>query len=110
MTGKEYLNRIKKINTQMRNKGFELKELQENRLPCGIILEAIDRLDAEKRKIIRNIEQLPEAEYDVLHKVYVQYKTLQEVAADRDISYSLAATIHGRALKSLENIINNAQQ
>ena len=106
MTAKEYLSQIKKINTQMRNKSFELKELKECGLPIGPVLETMSKLDIEKRKIIRTIERLPEAEYDVLHKVYVQYLTLQEVAADRDISYSLAATIHGRALKRLENLIN----
>lgn len=106
MTGKEYLCQIKKINTQIRNKNYELKELGESKLPMGPTLDCISKLDIEKRKIIKTIEKLPEAEYDVLHKVYVQYLTLQEVAAARDISYSLAATIHGRALKRLENIIN----
>ena len=108
MTGKEYLSQIKKINTQMKNKSYELKELQRSGLPLGPLLEAISKLDIEKRKIIRTIERLPEAEYDVLHMVYVQYLTLQEVASERGISYSLAATIHGRALKKVENIINDA--
>ena len=109
MTGKEYLNQIKKINTQMKNKNYELKELKESGLPYGFLEDSITKLDIEKRKIIRNIERLPEAEYDVLHKVYVQHKTLQEVAADRGISYSLAATIHGRALKRLETVINSEE-
>lgn len=106
MTAKEYLSQIKKINTQIRNKKYELKELQESGLNVRPVLEIMSKLDIEKRKIIGTIERLPEAEYDVLHKVYVQYLTLQEVAADRDISYSLAATIHGRALKRLESLIN----
>jgi DNA-directed RNA polymerase specialized sigma subunit len=110
MSGKEYCSQIKKINTQIKNKNFELKELRESGLPLGPTLEAISKLDFEKRKIIRTIEKLPEAEYDVLHKVYVQHLTLQEVAAERDISYSLAATIHGRALKRLENIINESKE
>lgn len=106
MTAKEYLSQIRKINTQIQNKKYELKELQESGLPIGPVLETMSKLDIEKRKIINTIERLPEAEYDVLHKVYVQYRTLHEVAAGRDISYSLAATIHGRALKRLENLIN----
>lgn len=106
MNGKEYLLQIKKINTQIRNKSFELKELKECGLNIGPILETISRLDIEKQNIIKTIERLPEAEYDVLHKIYVQHLTLQEVADDRDISYSLAATIHGRALKRLESYIN----
>ena len=109
MTGKEYLWQIKKINTQINNKNFELKELKASGLPAGQTLDAIARLDREKRAIINTIERLPEAEYDVLHKVYVQHLSLQEVAAARDISYSLAASIHGRALKRVENIINSTE-
>lgn len=106
MTAKEYLKQIKKINTQIKNKTYELNELSESKLPCGATINEISKLDIEKREIIRTIERLPEAEYDVLHKVYVQDKTLYEVAADRGISYSLTATIHGRALKRLEDIMN----
>jgi DNA-directed RNA polymerase specialized sigma subunit len=106
MTGKEYLKQLKKIDTQLKNKAFELKQLKELGLSLGQTLEDTTKLEVERAKIIKTIERLPEAEYDVLHKVYVQGETLQEVAADRNISYSLVATIHGRGLKRLENIIN----
>ncbi len=106
MTGKEYLQRIKKIDTQLKNKAFELEQTKKLGLSAGAILDNIQKLNAEKAEIIRNIERLPEAEYDVLHKIYVQGKTLYEVASDRDMSYSNATTIHGKALKSLDKIIN----
>ena len=64
--------------------------------------ELIDEYISKKKEIIKVIEQLPEAEYDVLHKIYVQYKTLYEVADERHIAYSWATTLHGRALKTLE--------
>lgn len=106
MSAKDYLKQIKKIDTQLKNKSFEVKRLKEFGLAVGQTFDDMQKLEIERAKIIRTIERLPEAEYDVLHKVYVQYETLQEVAADRGISYSLAATIHGRALKRLEEIIN----
>lgn len=106
MTGKDYLKQIKKIDTQIRNKNVELKQRKELELPTGALQANIDALDVKRQEIIETIEGLPEAEYDVLHKVYVQGETLYEVAADRDISYSLATTIHGRALKRLDIIIN----
>lgn len=107
---KEYLKQIKKIDTQIRNKSFELKQLKENQLPAGQVLDEMAKLQGEKQAIIKMIEQLPEADYDVLHKIYVQYETLYEVAADRGISYSLATTIHGRALKKLEKIVNEKEK
>ena len=107
MNAKDYLKQIKKIDTQIKNKSVEAKNLKEiSPTLTGAVFVEIERLYNTRVGIIRTIEQLPEAEYDVLHKVYVQYETLQEVAAERDISYSLAATIHGRALKRLENLIN----
>lgn len=106
MTAKEYVKQIKKIDTQIKNKSIEAKNLFEiNTSLSSGVFEEIEHLYRERSEIIKKIEQLPEAEYDVLHKIYVQYETLQEVAADRNISYSLVATIHGRALKRLENFI-----
>ena len=105
MTAKEYLKQIKMIDTMLKNKAFEEKQLRE----LGISAEQVEterrELQSKRESIIRTIEKLPEAEYDVLHKIYVQYETLYEVAADRGISYSLATTIHGRALKRLDDII-----
>ena len=105
MTAKEYLQQIKKFDTQLKNKAFEEKQLKDLGLPLGQVLEEKTELQIARAKIIKTIEQLPEAEYDVLHKIYVQYETLYEVAADRDISYSLATTIHGRALKKIDDMI-----
>lgn len=106
MTVKDYLKQIKKIDSQLRNKAVELEQAKELCLPAGVILDDISNLTAKRMNIIRSIEELPEAEYDVLHRLYVQHKTLYEVAADRDISYRLVNNIHGRALRWLESIVN----
>lgn len=106
MTAKEYLKQIEKIETLMRNKNIECKKAEDIGIPQSVIHDEIQELYKKRKAIIETIEQLPEAEYDVLYKIYVQGSTLYEVASDRVISYSLATTIHGRALKHLEGLIN----
>lgn len=66
------------------------------------IEELFDKMDA----IITDIEQLPEDKSDILHKVYVQYMSLKEVAAIRGESYSTVTTNHGIALKMILDILN----
>ena len=70
----------------------------------------IDRLIDLKQEVIRTIEILPEKEYDVLHKVYVQGMTFDEVASSADRSYSWATTVHGRALASLQRVLDERKQ
>lgn len=65
----------------------------------------IAELEAEKEEIISTIEQLPKDEYDILHKCYVQYMSLKQVAIERDESYSSTTTIHGNALTKLAAIL-----
>lgn len=66
----------------------------------------IDELIEIKKDVISVIEQLKPSEYDLIHKVYVQHITL-DVAADLcDKTYSWATTIHGRALKNVQRILD----
>lgn len=66
----------------------------------------IDRLVDERRNVINVIEQLNTVEYDLLHKMYVQYYTLYEIASMYKKTYSWATTIHGRALKNVQKILD----
>lgn len=59
-----------------------------------------------QRDILSTIEQLSEPEYDVLHKVYIQDMILKEVASSRGKSKSWADTLHGRALFSVQKILD----
>ena len=108
MKAKEYLSQIKKLDTQIKNKTFEKNQIEALGENTGAIKEEIEGLRRKKRKVIADMEKLNEAEYDVLHKHYVQGKTLKEIAALRDSSYSLITTIHGAALQKIEKIINGA--
>lgn len=66
----------------------------------------IDRLVDFKREVSGYIERLNTAEYDVLHKIYFQYMTFDEVALAKNRSKSWATTVHGRALANLQNLLN----
>lgn len=66
----------------------------------------IKELAAIRRDIISVIEQLKPVEYDLLHLVYVQRKTLMDVAIKHDRSYSWATTTHSIALKHVQIILD----
>lgn len=68
--------------------------------------ECIDRLIDKRQEIIKTIEQLEPIEYDMLHKVYVQYRTIDEFAEMYNKTYSWGTTMHGRALESLQRILD----
>lgn len=71
--------------------------------------ECIDNLVDTKNDVIAVIEQLNASEYDLLHKVYVQFLTLQEVADLYEKSISWAKTIHKRGLKNVQRILDERQ-
>ena len=71
--------------------------------------DGITALRNKRKEIISVIEQLPLDEYDVLHKVYVQRMTYQQVADAYDLSYSWATTTHGRALRHVRDILQKKQ-
>ena len=66
----------------------------------------IDSLVSKKRDVISVIEQLDVTEYDILHKVYVQYLSLYDVAEIYDKSYSWVTSVHGNALKNVREILD----
>ena len=61
----------------------------------------------KKKDVISVIEHLNATEYDILHKVYVQYFTLDEVAEMYEKTYSWATTVHGRALRNVQKILDS---
>jgi len=68
--------------------------------------EQIDKLIDTKQDVISVIEQLKPIEYDILHKIYVQYIKLYEVPDIYGKTYSWATTVHGRALKNVQAILD----
>lgn len=70
------------------------------------IMETINTAMLKRKEIIETIELLPVNEYDLLYKLYVRGMTLYEAVSEMDRSYSWGTTMHSRALKNLQNIIN----
>lgn len=66
----------------------------------------VDELIDTKKKVIQTIEMLDSAtEYNVLHMRYIQYLSLQEIADHYNRDYGWATTTHGRALKSVQELL-----
>lgn len=67
----------------------------------------VDKLIAVKKEVIQTIERLDSAtEYNVLHMRYIQDISLQDIADKYDKDYGWVTTCHGRALKSLQKILD----
>ena len=139
MKAKDYLRQLQKLDKLIENKLAEkeqwkamatstTQQLTADRVQtsgnpqkmadavCKIIeIEAelnafVDRLIDTKRDVISTIERLNPTEYDLLHKVYVQYFTFDDVAIKMNKSYSWVTTVHGRALKSVQNMLDERQK
>jgi DNA-directed RNA polymerase specialized sigma subunit len=68
----------------------------------------IDELIDTKKNVIQTIEKLDSpTEYNVLHMRYIQYMSLQEIADHYNRDYGWVTTTHGRALKSVQVILEN---
>lgn len=70
----------------------------------------VDSLADTKKEVIQTIEGLDSAtEYNVLHMRYIQHKSLQEIADHYGRDYGWATTTHGRALKSVQRILDGRE-
>ena len=67
----------------------------------------IDELIETKEKVIDTIEKIySPTEYKILHMRYIQHISLKEIAIKLNREYSWVTTTHGRALKSVQNILD----
>ena len=65
----------------------------------------IDRFTDQKERVIQQIQGMSNANHvKLLFKVYVQYKTLKQAAAEMKISYSYSVELHKKALQTFETI------
>lgn len=135
MKAKDFLRQVYKLDRMVENKLAEKRQWQEiamgatpqttgervqssgnpQRMADAIsryididkeIDACIDRLVDTKREVLSVIEQLNATEYDILHKMYIQGRTLQEVADAKGRSYSWMTSTHGRALQNVQKIID----
>ena len=138
MKAKDYLKQIEKLDTLIQNKLAEKARWKDIALGITTntegervqssgsqqkMADAINRcIDIEreidsfvdsmvdlKKEIIQTIEQLNPTEYDVLHKRYIQNMTFDEIAETKRKSKSWATTVHGRALQSVQRILDDRE-
>lgn len=70
------------------------------------IASAVDRLIAEKKKVVGVIERLySPTEYRILHMRYIQYMSFADIAEKLNKEYTWVTTVHGRALKHVQEIL-----
>ncbi len=69
----------------------------------------IDKLIDVKQDVISVIEQLNAREYDLLHKLYVQFYTMQEVVELYGNSMSWAKGIHRSGLRKVQKILDERE-
>lgn len=138
MEAKTFLKQIKKLDLQIKNKLIEKQQWKDIALGITANMEGervqssgrktkmadaldkcidmdaeidrlIDKLVDTRKEVIQTIEQLENpTEYDILHKMYVQDKSLQEIADDYKKSYDWATTNHGRALMNVQAILERS--
>jgi ribosome-associated translation inhibitor RaiA len=136
MDAKRYLQQVIKLDAQIQNKLIEkaqwmdvalsitagvggdrvqssgVKSKMAEAVDKCVDMEAeinslVDRLIEAKREVISTIERVENpTEYNVLHMRYIQKMDLLEIADRYDREYSWATTTHGRALKSVQNILD----
>lgn len=71
---------------------------------------AVAKLVTEKKKVTETLERLDSPiEYDILHRIFIQYQSLQDVADHYKKDYSWATTNQGRALKHLQYIMEQKE-
>lgn len=138
MTAKEYLLQVKKLDMMISNKLQEVEHWKciatstnasgdgervqasgsQQKMADAVarymdiereINAAIDELVDRRQEIITTIEQLPVTEYDILHKVYIQNIDFYDVADGYNKSYSWTTSVHGRALRNLQKILDERE-
>ena len=136
MKAQDFLRQVRKLDLQIQNKLIEKQQWRDVALGITanmdgervqssgakskmadainkcIDVEAeidclVDKLIEVKKEVIQTIERLDSpTEYDVLHRRYIQFLSLQEIADHYRKDYGWATTTHGRALKSLQEILD----
>ena len=65
---------------------------------------------AARQEIINTLEQLPPKQYDVLHKIYVQYLIPKEAAAACGVSKRTADNRHKAGLANVQKILDERER
>jgi septation ring formation regulator EzrA len=135
LKAQEYLKQVRKLDLQITNKLIEKRQWRDVALGITANMDGervqssgakskmadavekcvdieteidnlVDKLIDTKKEVIQTIERLDSAtEYDVLHKRYIQFMSLQEIADHYKRDYGWATTTHGRALQNVQALL-----
>ena len=136
MEAKDFLKQVRRLNIQIKNKLIEQQQWKDIALGITanmdgervqssgakskmadavercVDMEAeidslIDKLVDTKKEVIQTIEKLDSAtQYNILHMRYIQDISLQDIADHYGKDYGWATTTHGRALQSVQKILD----
>ena len=67
--------------------------------------ELIDQYIDYKQQVVSILEQLPTKEYGVLHRYYIRYMTIEQIAEDMGYCVRQVLRIKKKSLKNLEKVI-----
>ena len=86
-------------------------KMEEAVINCIMVEEevaaAVENLITEKKNVVRTIEELHSpTEYRILHMRYIQYISLADIADKLNKDYTWVTTVHGRAMKHLQELLN----
>lgn len=71
------------------------------------LLDEVDELVALRTEIIKTLELLPRAEYNVLYKIYISHYTVQQVADKNNYTRQAIYDIKDRGLEKLQKILDS---
>lgn len=136
---KEYLHRIQKLDRMIEYKLQEVERWKamceypnaptygtervqtsgSNKMPSvlanyitikGRIETEVEKLAADRQGIINTIEGLPLLEYEVIYEKYVNLNDFYQISDQMGKSYSWVTSVHGRALKSMQKILQDKEK
>ena len=99
---------------KVKSSSTTVSKMEDAVINCVMVEEeiaaAVKNLIAEKKKVLRTIEALySPTEYRVLHMRYIQYISLADIAEKMNKDYTWVTTVHGRAVKHVQVLLNKGE-
>lgn len=136
---KTYLNRIRMYDARIENGLQELSDLEEMVTRITPVLKQdvvsssssqdklgdtvakiadlrvkinqdVDAFVDLKREALAKLAKVEKPEYyDILHKRYVEYQSLEQIAVSMNYTYRWIRRLHGRALQAMERVMEKGE-
>ena len=65
----------------------------------------VDQYVDHKQEVVKSLEELSAVQYGVLHRYYIRYMTLEQIAEDMGYSVRQIMRIKKKSLQNLEDVI-----